>query len=104
MIARVWHGVAPESRTEEHRKYIEEELFQAYREAPGNRGAILLSRRRTGCTEFLLLSLWESISFLESLTGPDVEAAVARELINPSPVVKNYEVLVTHLPNHDQTK
>ena len=99
MIARVWHGVAPESRAGEHLKYIQEELFRAYREAPGYQGAILLSRKRTDCTEFLLLSLWESASFLESMTGPDVEGAMARELVNPSPMVKNYEVVVAHLPN-----
>jgi quinol monooxygenase YgiN len=84
MIARVWHGIAPESKTSEHLKYIQEELFRAYREAAGNRGAILLSRKRTDSTEFLLLSLWESASLLESLTGPDVEGAMARELINLS--------------------
>ncbi len=99
MIARVWHGVAPEPKTREHLTYIQEELFRAYLEAPGNRGAILLSRSRADCTEFLLLSLWESASFLESLTGPDVEGAMARELINPSPMVKNYEIVVTHLAN-----
>ena len=87
-----------------HLRYIREELFQAYCEAAGNRGAILLSRRRTACTEFLLLSLWESVSFLESLTGPDVDGAMARELINPSPMVKNYEVLLAHLPNRRETK
>jgi hypothetical protein len=97
MIARVWHGVAPEAS--EHLTYIQEELFRAYRKAPGNRGAILLSRKRTDCTEFLLLSFWESASFLESLIGPDVDGAMARELINPSPMVKNYEVVVTHLGN-----
>jgi len=102
MIARVWHGVAPESQTSEHLTYIREELFEAYREAPGNRGAILLSRRQTDCTEFLLLSLWESVTFLESLTGPDVEGAVARELINPSPMVKNYEVVVSTLPPSEE--
>ncbi len=101
MIARVWHGVVPKVKTAEHLRYIQEELFRAYSEAPGNQGAILLSRKRTDCTEFLLLSLWESASFLESLTGPDVDGAMAKELMNPSPVVKNYEVLVTHLPNHD---
>ena len=102
MIARVWHGVAPESRTGEHLKYIQEELFRAYRKAPGNRGAILLSRRRTDCTEFLLLSLWESASFLESLTGPDAEGALAKELINPSPMVKNYEVVVSTLATSER--
>src|SRR6266404_2662842 len=102
MIARVWHGVAPESETSEHLTYIREELFQAYREAPGNRGAILLSRRRTGCTEFLLLSLWESASFLEALTGPDAEGALAKELINPSPMVKNYEVVLSTMGSRAQ--
>jgi heme-degrading monooxygenase HmoA len=102
MIARVWQGVAPEAKTSEHLKYIQGELFGVYREAPGNRGAILLSRRRTDCTEFLLLSLWESASFLESLTGPDVDGAMARELINPSPTVKNYEVVVSTLAAADQ--
>src|SRR5260370_41437044 len=103
MIARIWHGVASESRTGEHLKYIQEELFRAYREAAGNRGAIL-SRRRTDCTELLLLSFWESTSFLESLTGPDIEAALAKESINPSPMVRNYEVLLANLPNHGETK
>ena len=102
MIARVWHGVAPESKTREHLTYIQEELFRAYREAAGNRGAILLSRRRADCTEFLLLSLWESVSFLESLSGPDVDGAMARELMNPSPMVKNYEVVVSTLAPSDQ--
>ena len=104
MVARVWHGIAPELRTGEHLKYIQEELFRAYREAPGNQGTILLARRRTGCTEFLLFSLWESASFLESLTGPDIEAALGKELINPSPMVKNYEVLLAHLPSQHDTK
>ncbi len=99
MIGEAWHGVASDSETSDHLRYIREELFQAYCEGPGNRGAILLSRRRTGRTEFLLLSLWESASFLESLTGPDIEASLAKELINPSPMVKNYEVVVAHLPN-----
>ena len=99
MIARVWHGVAPESETSEHLAYIQEELLGAYLRAPGNLGAILSSRRRPDCTEFLLLSLWESASFLESLTGSEVEGALAKELINPSPMVKNYEVVVTHLSN-----
>src|SRR6266849_3229562 len=66
MIARVWQGVAPGLRTGEHLTYIREELLGAYRRASGNLGAILLSRARTGCTEFFLVSRWESASFLDS--------------------------------------
>jgi hypothetical protein len=48
------------------------------------------------------LSLWESTSFLEALTGPDVAGIIARELINPSPIVKNYEVVVSTLAPNEQ--
>jgi len=48
------------------------------------------------------LSLWESASFLESLTGPDVDGALPKELINPAPVVKNYEVVLSTLASSGQ--
>ena len=50
-------------------------------------------------TEFLLLSFWESPSSLEVLTGPDVDGALPRELINQLPIVKSYEVIACHLPD-----
>jgi len=46
--------------------------------------------------EFGVLSFLESVSVLEVLTGPDVDGAVARELIHPWAVV-NCEVVVSHL-------
>ncbi len=53
MIARVWHGVAAESRTSEHLTYIEEELFRAYREAPGNRGGNTIIQKTPGLHRIL---------------------------------------------------
>jgi len=55
----------------------------------------VLSRMREGGMEFIVLSLWESVTFLEALTGPDMEGAIATELIHPSPMIKNYEVIVS---------
>jgi len=97
MIARVWQGVTPHSKTGDNVAYIRELLLDRYLKAPGNLGAILLSRPRGDHTEFLLLSFWESASSLEALTGPDVDGALPRELINQSPIVKNYEVISYHL-------
>lgn len=97
MIVRVWQGVAPQSRVSEQVAYIREHLLPTYLKALGNRGAILLSRTRTDHTEFLLVSFWESASYLEALTGPDIDGALARELISHSPIVKNYEVVAHHL-------
>ena len=97
MIVRVWQGVAPHSRTGDNVAYIREQLLDRYLKAPGNLGAMLLSRARGDHTEFLLLSFWESASSLEVLTGPDVDGALPREMINQSPIVKNYEVISYHL-------
>ena len=97
MIVRVWQGVAPHSKTSDNVAYLREQLLDRYLKASGNRGAILLSWARADHTEFLLLSFWESASSLEALTGPDVDGALPRELINQSPIVKNYEVIAYHL-------
>ena len=99
MIVRVWQGVAPKAKLSEHAAYIQEQLLRKYLDAIGNLGALLLSRTRADHTEFLLLSFWESASSLEALTGPEIDGALGSELINPSPVVKNYEVVLAHLPN-----
>lgn len=104
MIVRVWQGVAPKAKLSEHAGYIQEQLLRKYLDAMGNLGALLLSRTRADHTEFLLLSFWESAASLEALTGPEIDGALGSELINPSPVVKNYEVVVAHLPKRDETK
>ena len=96
MIVRIWQGVAPQSKVCEQIAYIREHLLPTYLKALGKRGAILLSRTRADHTEFLLVSFWESASHLEALTGPDIEGALARELISHSPIVKNYEVVAYH--------
>jgi|SRR6266403_1706261 len=99
MIVRVWQGVAPKAKLSEHTRYIQEQLLRKCLDAMGNLGALLLSRSRADHTEFLLLSFWESASSLEALTGPEIDGALGSELINPSTVIKNYEVVVAHLPN-----
>jgi hypothetical protein len=67
--------------------------------APGNLGALLLSRTRGDDTEFLVLSFWKSASSSRRPDKPDVDGAVAWELFNPSPIGKNYEVVMYHLPD-----
>ena len=98
MIVRVWQGVAPQCKLSEHVAYIREHLLHTYLKALGNRGAILLSRAQADHTEFLLVSFWESAFHLEALTGPEIDGALAKELISHSPIVKNYEVVAYHLP------
>jgi hypothetical protein len=81
MVARVWHGIAPASQTTGHLSYVRRQLLPSYLTASGNRGALLLRRIHADRTEFLLLSLWDSAPSLKALTGPDIDGALARELI-----------------------
>lgn len=97
MIVRIWQGVTPQSKVREHVAYIREHLLHTYLKALGNRGAILLSRERADHAELLLVSFWESASCLEALTGPDIDGALAKELISHSAMVKNYEIVTYHL-------
>jgi hypothetical protein len=97
MIARVWQGVATELQADKHAAYVQQEIVPAYLKVPGNRGALMLSRIHDGRVEFLALSLWESLDALKTLTGPDIDKATGKELLNPAPMVKNYEVVVSAL-------
>jgi hypothetical protein len=58
VIARVWHGFTLSSNAGKHAAYLEKELLPAYLGLPGNHGTLLVARSETGCTEFLVTSLW----------------------------------------------
>lgn len=97
MIARVWQGVAPEAQADRHAAYVQQEVVPSYLKVQGNRGALMLTRVHNSRIEFLVLSLWESLDALKTLTGLDVERATTKEMLNPAPMVKNYEVVVSAL-------
>ncbi len=98
MIARMWRGVTPESKSDEYFTYLMETGIPGYRSTPGNRGVFVFRRIDDGRAEFLLLSLWESFDAIRSFAGPDIERAVyypedERFLFELEPTVTHYEVL-----------
>ncbi len=101
MIARIWHGVTPESKGDEYFNYIMETGAKDYRSTEGNRGVYVLRRIRNGQTEFLLISLWDSFDAIRKFAGQDFEKAVyyySRDkefLLELEPNVVHYEVLAS---------
>ena len=78
--------------------YIADTGFAAYGETEGNRGAWMLRRDEDGRTEFLTLSIWDSVEAVKAFAGDDIEAAVLypedeRYLIETDPKVRHYEVV-----------
>jgi heme-degrading monooxygenase HmoA len=76
MIARIWSGAVRTTDADEYATYIRETGFAEYGRTAGNRGAWLLRRDDKGTTEFITLSLWDSIDAIRAFAGEDIEAAV----------------------------
>ena len=102
MIARVWHGVVPQSKADGYAEYLSDSDLGVldYQRTPGNRGVTLLRRDEGEHVHFLLVSFWESREAIQAYSGPNIEQAryhaYDREcLIEPERNVTHYEVLVT---------
>jgi heme-degrading monooxygenase HmoA len=98
MIARAWQGAVRRADAEEYARYIHDTGFAEYGRTPGNRGAWMLRRDDGDRTEFITLSLWESVEAIRAFAGDDIEAAVLypedeRFLIDGESTVTHYDVV-----------
>jgi heme-degrading monooxygenase HmoA len=97
MIARLWSGAVRTADADRYAGYIRETGFAEYGETPGNRGAWLLRRDHEGTTEFVTLSLWDTVEAIHAFAGEDIEAAVLypedeRYLIGGESRIAHYDV------------
>jgi heme-degrading monooxygenase HmoA len=76
MIVRLWRGQAPNATADTYRKHATRTVFPSLKELAGHRGAWLLRRYVYGQTEFLAMTLWESLDSIRSFSGDDVSTAI----------------------------
>ena len=98
MIARTWTGVVQRADADAYADYIRETGFAEYDQTAGNRGAWLLRRDDGDRTEFVTLSMWDSVDAIKAFAGEDIEAAVLypedeRYLVGGESSVVHYEVV-----------
>ena len=103
MIARTWTGVVLRADADAYADYIRETGFAEYGRTAGNRGAWMLRRDEGDRTEFITLSLWDSVDAIKAFAGEDIEAAVLypedeRYLIGGESRTAHYEV-ADHVPD-----
>ncbi len=101
MIARVWRGKATARNSESYRRHFTEAVRPALEGLAGHRGALLLSRETEGDpqTEFLVVTLWDSMQAIRGFAGLDADRAVvepaARALLAEYDTsVRHYEVVL----------
>ena len=98
MIARIWHGVTLESKSDGFFAYIKGTGEKDCRCSPGNCGVYVLRRVEDGKAHFLFVSLWDSYESIKRFAGSDYEKAVyypedENFLLELEPTVTHHEVL-----------
>ena len=66
MIARTWRGWTAAGDADDYEAYLRETGLSAFAATPGNRGSFVLRRVSGDRAEFLVVSLWESLSAVKS--------------------------------------
>ena len=97
VIARIWRGVTPKSKSAEYLAYLKKTGVKDYRKTRGNMGVTILVRHAEKETEFIIISLWKSMNAIKKFAGDDAEKAryypKDREfLLELEPKVKHYDV------------
>ncbi|MDQ3866367.1 MAG: antibiotic biosynthesis monooxygenase [Actinomycetota bacterium] len=77
MIARVWRGSTAPDNAAPYVEHLRTATFPALRAIGGHRGAYALRRDEEASTEFLVVTLWDSVEAIRAFAGDDVELAAA---------------------------
>jgi heme-degrading monooxygenase HmoA len=97
MIARIWRGWTWSWDADAYARYLTAQAPHC-RAALGNQAAFLLRRGDGNRTEFVAITLWESLAAMRAFTGenghqPPLPADDARFLIDAASAVLHYETV-----------
>ncbi len=100
MIARIWQGRTRPGMGQAYYHYLEQTGLEEYRKTEGFREVLVLRREMGDETEYVLVTLWDSMEAIRGFAGPEPERAVyypediryfpEQEL---GPYVRHYDVL-----------
>jgi heme-degrading monooxygenase HmoA len=96
-VARIWKGRMLTSKADEYQRYLASGITKL-RSTPGSLGISVLRRSEGDQTEFLVLSVWESVDAIKRYAGQDYQKTVIlprdREyLLEVEPNVLHYEIV-----------
>ncbi|MBA4053786.1 MAG: antibiotic biosynthesis monooxygenase [Marivirga sp.] len=75
MIARVWHGRTPVSKSEDYKKFLLEVAVKDYKNTEGLIGIEFLHKLENDEAHFTLITFWPSIEIIKNFAGDDFEKA-----------------------------
>lgn len=98
MIARLWHGKIPSSKTGEYHEYLDKTGLKDYADTPGNKAVFLLKKEEGDITHIYTLTFWDNLEAIRGFAGDDYEKARyypedKNFLLEFEPMVNHYDVL-----------
>jgi heme-degrading monooxygenase HmoA len=104
MIARIWHGIVPNSKADEYLDLMRRIALPDYLATRGNRGAWCLHRIEADVTHFKTLTLWDDTDAIKRFAGDDFNLAKYYDfdpeyVIEMESYVQHYEVYSQHSPD-----
>ena len=76
MIARIWQGRTRPAMGKAYYAYLEQTGLKEYRETEGFQDVLVLTREIGDQTEYVLITLWNSMEAVKRFAGPEPERAV----------------------------
>jgi len=76
MIARIWQGRTRPGMGQEYFRYLELTGLKEYRQSEGFKDVLVLTREIGDETEYVLITIWESMEAVKNFAGPEPERAV----------------------------
>ena len=76
MIARTWRGTAHPGKADDYHRHFTTKVAPHLKDIAGYRGAFLLRRELDGQTEFLAVTLWDSIETIKAFAGANPDVAI----------------------------
>ena len=94
MIARVWRGWASAADAQTYASHAIERVFPSMEAIQGYRGALLLRKDEASRVEFVVVTMWESLTAVRGFAGDQIDHAV----IEPAAleVLAEFDTTVRH--------
>src|SRR5687768_9396591 len=75
MIARIWVGVTPASKSDAYLQYLHKTGLADYASVPGHRATYVLRRIEDDRATFTIITHWDSMDAIKAFAGDNPEIA-----------------------------
>jgi heme-degrading monooxygenase HmoA len=98
MISRHWKGIAKHGEADNYIWHLRTDTFPKLSKIKGFISASILRRTVRQGTEFLIITVWESIESIEKFAGAKADVAVVPEVVQAMMIeydrtVNHYEIV-----------